>query len=367
MLMACIALLSAGGAWMTWRRNPLYETRSAFKSLVIVLLSIAGVVAVIMGAVNFSMGKSPVVFGVTMAAVILFGAFSLIFVIQTVTVPKEAKLETALPPSAILVHVHRQKVYKWIKFLSILIVSLGILGFLLPGKFSFAAFGIAVFTFFIALIMMPIYYVTSRNFDRSLTALQLNPWVHWRYSEEQWKQWIEIRVQRAQSSPPPKFIFKRDWRKLVMPFGIIAGGVLIFGPGALLYRTLYVAGVCGLILGLVLLASRDSRHIPERLRKTLQKSPKQAYFGHDGVFCDGVFTTWLSMNVYLMSAAIDQREPRSLLFVFEKVVPNPYTGNQLIPIEQRVLIPHGAEDDVVRLRRELAARCSKARISLTAY
>ncbi len=49
----------------------------------------------------------------------------------------------------------------------------------------------------------------------------------------------------------------------------------------------------------------------------------QTYFGQDGVFCDGPFTNWLSMNVYLMSASVDERPPRSLLFIFEHVVPNP--------------------------------------------
>jgi hypothetical protein len=35
----------------------------------------------------------------------------------------------------------------------------------------------------------------------------------------------------------------------------------------------------------------------------------EAWFGRDGVFCDGVFTQWLSVSVYLVSAAIDQRQP----------------------------------------------------------
>jgi hypothetical protein len=214
--------------------------------------------------------------------------------------------------------------------------------------------------------LLAIWYVTSRNFDRALTALLCDSWIHWKYSPEQWNQWIETQTQRAQTSPPSVFVFRRDWRKLVLPFGIIAGGVLIFGPGSFLYRALYVLGVCGLILGMGLWSSRDSRNIPGRIRSKMQAAAPEAYFGRDGVFCDGVFTTWLSMNVYLTSASVDERPPRSLLFVFENVVPNPYSGNQIVTIRQSVLIPPNAEGDISRLREELATRCPKAQITFPA-
>jgi hypothetical protein len=365
MIPALIALLSIAGAWTTWRRNPLYSTRSALHSLLIVLLAIAALIATIVAAVNFTEGKSGVVVGITMGAVVIFGAFGMIFVIQTFTTPKEAQLHTAVPPSAKLVNVHRKKVYKWTKIVAIVSACFGLLGWILPGNFGFAAFGVGGSTLALGALLLPIWYVTSRNFDRSLTALLYDSWIHWEYSPEQWSQWIETQAQRAQASPPPAFVFKRDWRKLVLPFGIIAGGVLIFGPGSFLYRALYVLGVCGLILGMGLWSSRDSRHIPGRIRSKMQTAAPEAYFGRDGVFCDGVFTTWLSMNVYLTSASVDERPPRSLLFLFENVVPNPYSGNQIVTIRQSVLIPPNAEGDISRLGAELATRCPKARISFT--
>jgi hypothetical protein len=45
-------------------------------------------------------------------------------------------------------------------------------------------------------------------------------------------------------------------------------------------------------------------------------------------------------------------------------VPSPYTANQVIPIEQSVMLPAGAESDIARLQRELGARCPKARIAI---
>ena len=366
MFPAIIALLSVAGAWMTWRRNPLYSTRSALRSVAIILLAIAALVAAIVAAVNFLEGKSGIVIGITLGAVILFGAFGLIFVIQTFTTPKEAQLHTVLPSSVKLVHVHRAKVYRAMRVTAIVAACFGLLGRVLPGNFGFAALGFGGFTLVMGAFLLSIWYLTSRNFDRALTVLICNPWIHWQYPQEQWNQWIEIQAQRAQASPSPAFVFRRDWRKLMLPFGIIAGGVLIFGPGPFGYRAVYVLGICGLIAGLIVWSSRDSRNVAGRIRSKMRSAAPEAYFGQDGVFCDGVFTTWLSMNVYLMSASLDERPPRSLLFVFENVVPNPYAGNQLVSIRQSVLIPENAEGDIRRLREELATRCPKARITFTA-
>src|ERR1700691_5893759 len=47
-----------------------------------------------------------------------------------------------------------------------------------------------------------IQYVSNRNFDRSLTALECNPWVHWQYSPAQWQQWTDVRVERMKATAP---------------------------------------------------------------------------------------------------------------------------------------------------------------------
>jgi hypothetical protein len=96
----------------------------------------------------------------------------------------------------------------------------------------------------------------------------------------------------------------------------------------------------------------------------LRGAAPEVYLVHDGVFCDGVFTTWLTLDNYLKAASIDERAPRSLLFRFEKVVVNPYAGNQLIPIYQSVLIPERAEADLARLQHELSTRFPALPIAL---
>src|ERR1019366_930189 len=126
----------------------------------------------------------------------------------------------------------------------------------------------------------------------------------------------------------PKFTLKRDWRSVAWSFATIAVGVFVFSPGSWLAKTLYVLGCCRAIFAIVLLSTRDNQRTAKKLRTKLLRVTPEVYFGHDGLFCDGVYTIWLSLNIYLKSSSIDERQPRSLLLRFEKVVSNPYTGNQ---------------------------------------
>jgi hypothetical protein len=358
------ALVSAVGAWIAWRRNPLYSTQSTLRSAAFVLLAIAAMIGILVAAVNLTIHRSPAVALSTLGAVIVFCTLSLIFIIQAVTTPQEAKLATVLPPSAKLVHIHRHKVYKWAKFFAILLVFLVILAIVIPGNARYAALAFGSIALLLAIILLPVMYFNTRNFDRSLTVLMCNPWVHWQYPPKQWKQWTEVQVERTKAMPP-KFILRRDWRRLAWTFAFIAVGVFIFSPGSWLEKVLYAFCCCGVILAIVVWSTRDSQRAPEKLRATLLKVTPEVYFGHDGVFCNGAYTTWLGLSVYLTSASIDQRPPRSLAFRFEKYVPNPYGGNQAIPIDQSVLVPAGAEGDIARLHQELTARCPKARIVLS--
>ena len=298
-----------------------------------------------------------------MASVIIVTTFSLIFVIQFVSTPKEAKLETVLPRSAKLVQVHREKVYIWAKRLGLLVIILGIPGLVIPGDARIAALTLSGFTLFVAVILLPIGYVNARRFDVSLTALECDPWIHWKYTPEQWIEWTGVQIQRLEATPP-KFIVKRDWRKLGWTLAAIAGATFLFNPGRWLLDSLCVFFGCGLILAVAVWSPHENQHAAERLRATLLKISPEVYFGHDGVFCDGIFTTWLTTNVYLTAASIDERQPRSLLFRFETIAPNPYEGYPVVAICHNVLIPPDSQSDVARLQKELAARCPKAQIAL---
>jgi hypothetical protein len=358
-LIFAVALMFS--AWAAWRRNPMYSTRATLRSAVIVLLAIAGAIALIFATVNLTAGSSQTVFACAMVATIVIDTLALIFIIQAVTVPKESK-PAALPQSVKLVTTNRRKIYTGLKVFAVLILAFA-LGGLLPGAARYISLVLGGFTLFLAIILLPILYYASRGFDQSLTEIELNPWVHWHYTPEQWQQWSGIQADRTKATAPT-FILKRDWHKVAWTLGSIAVAVYLFTPGTWPEKTAYNLVVCGVIFAVVVFSGRTSTHAAEKMRAKLLKADPEVYFGHDGVFCDGVFTPWLNVDIYLLSAEIDERQPRSLLLQFERSVPNPYGTNQVIPIHQSVLIPAGADSDIARLQRELTARCPKAKIAL---
>ena len=355
------AILMMTSAWAAWRRNPLYSSRSTLRAAVIATLGIAGVIALIIAAVNLTSGKSETVFFSTMAAVLVFGTLALIFLIMAVTVPKESK-PAALPGSVRLVSINRRKVYKWFKLFAALIAAFA-MGGLMPGAARYIFLTLGGLTLFLAVILLPVLYFVNRGLDKSLTQIELNPWVHWQYTPEQWQQWSAMQTERLRATPPT-FVLRRDWRRFLFPFAAIIGGVALFVPGSWLFKGPYLAAVCIAILTIAVFAGRGGSHSAEKLHARLLAASPEAYFGQDGVFCDGVFTPWLNVSIYLVSAAVDERVPRSLLLNFEKSVPNPYGPTQIVPIHQHVLIPAGAGGDLTRLQRELTTRCPNAQITL---
>jgi hypothetical protein len=361
--MAALALLSAVGAWMAWKRNPTYSAATTVRTVLVMAVLIAGLVAAIGLAVHLTEKSSETVSLAAIFGVVIVGTLVMIFGIMAVSTPKEAKLVTALPPTAKLSHFHRQKVYLWAKIIAGIVAVCAVVGLLVPGPVKYVGLTLGGITLYLAVILLPVLYVTTRNFDRSLTALQYDPWVHWTYPPAQWQEWSNVQADRAKDVPPT-FIWRRDWKKLAWPFAAIAVGVMYFSPAPKWASALYVVFVCGALAALANWSATSAKRMPDKIRAKLLASAPEVYFGHDGIFCDSAYTTWLSVNVYLMSASIDERPPRSLLFNFEKVIPGAYSGNSIVTVHQSVLIPPNAEADIARLQRELVARCPKARIAL---
>ncbi len=363
MLPALFAVVLTIGAIAAIRRNPAYTARSLWRSVPVIALAIAAVIALIIAAVSFAGNRSPAIITVTMVAVILFSCFFLVYVIYTVSTPKAAKLVSTLPPGTRLVNLHRKKVYRWFKIIAALVLIFCIAGLLLPGDWRIVPLSFAAFLLFLSAVLLPILYFSMRLLDVSLTALQADPWVHWTYSPDQWQQWSQIQVERLQATPP-SFQLKRDWHKLTIVLVSIAAGVYFFVPGPLLWKTAYIAFISAILITIPILSARSARSAPEKLRGRLRTVTPEVYFGRDGLFSNGILTTWLTADVFLTAASIDERAPRSLFFRFEKDVPNPYGPLQIVPIEQAVLIPSGKEHDLTLLQEKLAARCPTARITL---
>jgi hypothetical protein len=352
------------GAVAALRRNPSYTGRSLLLSIPVILLAIGAIVGLIIGAVHFAANRSTAVIVATMVGTILFGCFFLVYVIYTVSTPKDAKLTHTLPPGTKLVHVYRQKIYGWAKIAAVLLLICGALRLVLPGSYGFVALMFGAFILFFAALLLPILYFTSRMMDVSLTALQLDPWVHWTYTSEQWAHWSEVQVSRLEATPPT-FILKRDWKAPALVLLTFAAAVYLIAPGDYLWKAGYIAFIVLLMVAVRISVVRSAKSAPEKLRAKLRTVSPEVFFGRDGLSANGALTLWRSTDVFLNSAAIDDRAPRSLLFRFEKDVPNPYGPLNIVPINQAVLIPPGKEHDLTTLQQHLTDRCPSAQISLT--
>ncbi len=363
MSMVLLALVVGVGAWMAWRRYPRYSSRSPAFMLKAIAVAI-GVLAAVVYLVTYG---SPTVVLITLIAVVVLGMFFMIVILPAITTPKEEQLSTTLPPSARVVHIHRHNVYIALKFLAVLLAICGILA-MMPGDARLigwvtggAALALTLFG------LLPLYF-KARSLDLSLTALMCDPWFHWQYPPEQWKQWADAQEERTQAKLP-KISRQREVFADVLIFAVIAVVTFIFYPGSsLIIRTLSALGLGGTASAYFVWKVRHDRGVPEKVRTALLKETREVYIGRDGLFSDGDFTTWLSMSIYLTSASIDESPPRSLIFRFTKFVGrNPYGLNfssGYITVDRKVLIPPGAESDVARLQQELATRCPKAQIAI---
>ena len=362
MVQVVFAVVFLFSAWAVWRRNPLYSRRAALHTLLVVLLAIAGAIPLMVAAVKLTISRPGALSYSVLGAAIVVDTLAMIFVILVFTTPREAK-PTSLPHATRLVTTNRAKVYKWAKVFGVILLVCLIPGLLIRADVRIVFLSLAGFTAFLAIILLPVLYWTNRGLDQSLTAVELEPWVHWQYTPEQWTAWCNVQAERLRGTPPT-FDFRRHWHRLLWPIGGIAIGVYVFCPGGWLWKTVYIVLVCGAILAGVVLGGRGGAHGADKLRAKLLRASPEAFLGRDGVFCDGVFTPWLNVSTYLVSAVIDERQPRSAMFNFERSVPNPYGGSQTVPIHQAVLIPQGRESDLTRLQQELTARCPRAQIRL---
>ena len=360
---AFLSLIGAVGAWMARRRNPAYSARSTLRTIGVSALAAALMFCLVFAAADFSTRQPAPVAITVMALVVIFATLMMILIVQRASTPKMARLTTSLPPTATIVNVHRRRAYRWFKGAAAAVLVSAIAAAAIRGDAKFVPLIFGALVLALSAIMLPVLYLSARSFDLSLSAVMNDSWVHWQYSAGEWLEWSDTQVTRL-AAAPPEVTFRLALHRLIWPFLVISVGVIGFSPGSILERVLYVAGVFSVILLVVWRSATENRRAPGRLRIKLRQAPREAYFGHDGMYCDGEYTVWLTTDVYLLSAAVDQRTPRSLKFEFEKVIFNPYNAAQRFTIWRTVLIPQGAEDDLKHLQLKLAARCAAAKISL---
>jgi hypothetical protein len=358
------SLLTVVGAWSAWRRNPMYSGWKTLRSIVVVGLAVAAVVGAVIGTTDLTMHATPAVTIGAVFAVVLVGTLVLIFVIQWMTVPRVPPL----PASAPVVRTHRDQVLRWIPRVLIALLILGGLGLALPDPASTMALVVGGLALYLALIMLPTAYYAGRGIDRSISALEFDPWLHWTYTPVEWAAWVEARTARMRAMPL-RFTWRHDWPTVawIMAAGIAA--VCYYTSGPWQGRALYAAGICAFLALIVAWSTRSQRHEPDAKRVALLKAAPEAWLGTEGLLTDGVFASWISTNDYLLRASIDERPPRSLVFHFNSIVPSS-GGVSTVAVGQLVLIPTEPADQVARelamLQQRLTARCPSAVVTISA-
>jgi uncharacterized membrane protein YkgB len=270
-----------------------------------------------------------------------------------------------LPASAKRLNMFQKRTYVWARRLGWALPAFASVVLLLRGTPQAVVGTLGGLLGFLGIIMVFGFWLTARSTDRWLSAVEADPWVHWIYTPEQWRQWTEAAVQREAPEPDGAFHWRRDW-KMVTSISIAILGALLFLVDAPWTMRLTIAGILAVTMTAGLgLAGRNKAKASQALRRKLATADLEVYFGEDGLFALGEFTPWLTVGVYLQAAFLDEREPRSLALQFQKVVSG-YASTYLVPKTLSLPLPqcHGVDNDLARLQKELSVRCQKAAITL---
>jgi len=276
----------------------------------------------------------------------------------TVISPPSGRLDTRLPPSIIRVSVHRRALRRWWRPALAFVGLCGLVA-LIPGPSREIAVVLALTAIVPAAIAIPAWYVTARQLDLAVTALQLHPWLHWHYSPEVRTAWIDVQIERLRAAPAPKLDWRIGWMCVPILFAL---PMLIVG-GSLPVRAAWGLGFATLVIAVLKISETEQGREPDRVERRMRVAAPDAYFGHDGVFHDDRFLIWLDTKQYLVSASVDERKPRSVALVFKKIG----AGGQTVTLRQDVLIPTTADQaDLEMLQSQLRSRCPSAHVRLLA-
>jgi hypothetical protein len=364
MLMAVGCLFTVLGAWLTWRHSPFYTLKSTLRTLGLTLLMLGAAAGLIVLTLRFSDGRSLPVQTTALAIAVVLCTLGLVLGISAVSTPAGARLTTQLPPNVPVVTLYRARIRPWVRKAAMVLGGFLLL-MLVPGPVHYIAGVCAGIGAFLGVIMLSAAYVTARRVDRAITALQLAPWLHWRYPTATWTDWTR-RLAERQARADAVVMSSAARRRTIILVTVFATLYAVYVvPAGMMVRV-----GCGLasglmVLGLAFLARSQSPHAAERLARRLQGASPDTWFGHDGVFCNGEFCAWLGTDVSLLSASVEPGPPRCIEFWFEKILPGAYGGPQVTKVCKQVLIAaDAAASDLEALQAALAARCPDANIRL---
>jgi hypothetical protein len=361
MYMALLALLGATSIWVVLRKNPAFSARYVLRFFALLTAMLAAFLLAMLATLKYTERLPQSVQLGAIFGVVGMGTVAMITVVIQASLPEGAPL----PPSAQRLNVFQKRTYVWARRLGCALLVFAVLMLVLRGVPQIVVGTLGGLFGFLGIIMVFGLWLTARRTDRWLSAVEADPWVHWIYTPEQWRQWTEVAVQREAPAPDGAFHWRRDW-KMVAAISVAILGTLLFFLDAPLTLRLTIVGIIAVAMTAGLgLAGRGKAKASLVLRRKLITANLDVYFGRDGLFALGEFTPWLTVGVYLQAAFLDEREPRSLALRFQEVVAG-YGSANLVPKTLSLPLPEskGVENDLARLQKELSARCQKAAITL---
>jgi hypothetical protein len=347
------ALLTIVGAFGAWRKSPLYSLRTTLRLVGAFLLTVVVVIVVSRAIVNGTISHSPVVQGIAgFLAIVMLGCGSSIFVVR-ITDSHVARL----PSSAVLVSFNRHKVYRWIWRLVVFVLINAAAALALPTSWRWLPLGLGGFMVLLCGPMLSVGYKMARRNDRSMSAVIADPWTHWQYTPEKWAQWAENQ-RDWEEAQEKQWSWKGVSLFVLFCAGLFALGALFTGEG-LRENVFIVTGLTGFMILLVLLAYWfKCTNFDRRYRRLLEAAP-EAWFGDEGLFCNGEFTPWILSGRYLLEAKVATDSPARVTLVFQS-----FNRTSSVLVTQRVPIQDDHVADLPVLQRRLKAHCPTASVHL---
>jgi uncharacterized membrane protein SirB2 len=221
-----ILLLLVLGAWRAWRRSPIYSLKTNCQLAGVFLAMVAAIVLVTLGIDGGPAGRSSaakIALVIPAILLLLTGAIAVTFRITDGPLAH-------LPRGVSVCQIHRRRLFPWVRGMTILLVIVSVTAMLVPARWMGLPLALGGLVLLLGTSILYPLYLKARRFDRGMTALSADPWIHWHYSPEQWQSWAAI--QRSwERARTPVFRWKRDWSKLIFPVAILATAPWILGDG----------------------------------------------------------------------------------------------------------------------------------------
>jgi hypothetical protein len=342
-----------GSALIAWRRSPLYSNKTTMKLLGVVMLIAAAVVGLI---VTLSLGTqhlSEVGQGiVAVVAILVVTTGSSILLIRV------ADSHVAqLPPSTSVMSVHRHRVLRWVWRFLIFELMCSAAGWTLPEPWRWLPIGVAGLLLILSGPTLAIFYTMARRNDRSLAAVMAAPWVHWRFSAEEWGAWAESQRIRELA------LRTNAGLKVSVSMVLVCGGLFAVGAAfagdTLREKVSIVAGLTGLMALMVAAAFAFDRTAAGRHYRRVVSSPPEIYLGEEGVYYEGSFTPWVSSGKYLIEATSTRIAPACIALDFQSFI-----GGSSRLISLCLPMPSGSFPELATIQAQLGVRCPNASVHL---